>query len=76
MDKIQIVEVGPRDGWQNLKQMLTFEQKTDLIDRMVQAGVKEMEVTSFVSPKAIPQMADAAQLAAWALETQACSCLF
>ena len=68
MDKIQIVEVGPRDGWQNLKQMLTFEQKTDLIDRMVQAGVKEMEVTSFVSPKAIPQMADAAQLAAWALE--------
>lgn len=68
MDKIQIVEVGPRDGWQNLKQMLTFEQKTDLIDRMIQSGVKEMEVTSFVSPKAIPQMADAAQLAAWALE--------
>lgn len=68
MDKIQIVEVGPRDGWQNLKQMLTFEQKTDLIDRMIQAGVKEMEVTSFVSPKAIPQMADAAQLAAYCIE--------
>ena len=68
MSKITVVEVGPRDGWQNLKQMLTFEQKTDLIDRMIQAGVQEMEVTSFVSPKAIPQMADAAQLAAYVLE--------
>lgn len=68
MDRIQIVEVGPRDGWQNLKQMLTFEQKTDLIDRMIQAGVQEMEVTSFVSPKAIPQMADAAQLASYCIE--------
>ena len=68
MQKIQVVEVGPRDGWQNLKQMLTFEEKTGLIDRMIDAGVQEMEVTSFVSPKAIPQMADAAQLAAWALE--------
>lgn len=66
--KITVVEVGPRDGWQNLKQMLTFEEKTDLIDRIVDAGVKELEVTSFVSPKAIPQMADASQLAAWALE--------
>ncbi len=68
MQKIQVVEVGPRDGWQNLKQMLSFNEKTDLIDRMIEAGVQEMEVTSFVSPKAIPQMADAAQLAAWALE--------
>lgn len=68
MQKIQVVEVGPRDGWQNLKQMLSFEEKTDLINRMIDAGVTEMEVTSFVSPKAIPQMADAAQLAAWALE--------
>lgn len=69
MSKIQIVEVGPRDGWQNLKQMLSFEQKTDLIGRMIRAGVTEMEATSFVSPKAIPQMADAAQLAAWCLQT-------
>lgn len=65
---VRILEVGPRDGWQNLKQMLSFEEKTDLIDRMIDAGVKEMEVTSFVSPKAIPQMADAAKLAAWAME--------
>ena len=68
MERIQIVEVGPRDGWQNLKQMLTFEEKLSIIDGLVQAGVNEMEVTSFVSPKAIPQMADAAQLAAACIE--------
>lgn len=63
MKRIQVIEVGPRDGWQNLEQMLTFEEKTSLIDGMIKAGVSEMEVTSFVSPKAIPQMADATQLA-------------
>lgn len=68
MQEIHIVEVGPRDGWQNLKQMLSFEEKTSLIDGIVGAGVKEIEMTSFVSPKAIPQMADAAQLAAYCLE--------
>jgi len=62
-NKINVLECGPRDGWQNLKQMLTFEQKLDLIDRLFDAGVTQMEVTSFVSPKAIPQMADAADLA-------------
>lgn len=67
MSKIGIVEVGPRDGWQNLKQMLTFEEKVSVIDALVNAGVKEMEVTSFVSPKAIPQMADATQLAEYCL---------
>ena len=53
-NKINVLECGPRDGWQNLKQMLTFEQKLDLIDRLFDAGVTQMEVTSFVSPKAIP----------------------
>lgn len=66
--KINVVEVGPRDGWQNLKQMLTFEQKVELIDKLIEVGVTEMEVTSFVSPKAIPQMADAAQLAKVCIE--------
>ena len=66
--RINVLEVGPRDGWQNLKQMLTFEQKVELIDAMLDAGVKEMEVTSFVSPKAIPQMADAAELAKTCIE--------
>lgn len=68
MKKIQVVEVGPRDGWQNLKQMLTFEEKISVIDALVNAGVDEIEVTSFVSPKAIPQMADATQLAEYCLE--------
>ena len=64
MDKnINILEVGPRDGFQNLKQMLTTEQKLKIIDGLIDAGVKELEVTSFVSPKAIPQMADAKEVA-------------
>lgn len=63
MPTINVLEVGPRDGWQNLKQMLTLQQKLDIIDRIVDAGVSELEVTSFVSPKAIPQMADAAEVA-------------
>lgn len=67
-NKINVLEVGPRDGWQNLKQMLTFEQKLELIGEMFDAGVQEMEVTSFVSPKAIPQMADASELAKACIE--------
>lgn len=59
MNKIKILEVGPRDGFQNLKQMLTTEQKLSVIDGLVNAGLKSIEITSFVSPKAIPQMADA-----------------
>ena len=66
--KINVLEVGPRDGWQNLKQMLTFDQKIDLIDKMFDAGVTQMEVTSFVSPKAIPQMADATDVAKTCIE--------
>lgn len=65
---IEIYECGPRDGWQNLKQMLTLEEKLSIIDGLVGAGLKTVEVTSFVSPKAIPQMADAAELAARCLE--------
>lgn len=64
-NRIKVVEVGPRDGWQNLKQMLTFDEKISVIDKLIDAGVDEIEVTSFVNPKAIPQMADAAQLASF-----------
>ena len=63
MPKIQIVEVGPRDGWQNLKQLLSFEEKTHLIDMIIGTGINEMEVTSFVNPKVIPQMADSTEVA-------------
>ena len=60
--EVNILEVGPRDGFQNLKQMLTTEQKLEIIDGLINAGIKELEVTSFVSPKAIPQMADSKKI--------------
>ncbi len=61
--KITVLECGPRDGWQNLKGMIPTGTKLELIDDMFACGISTMEVTSFVSPKAIPQMADAAAVA-------------
>ena len=61
--KIEIVEVGPRDGFQNLKEYLPAEKKLEIIDSLIASGVKHMQITSFVHPKAIPQMRDAAQVA-------------
>jgi len=61
--EITIVEVGPRDGFQNLKKLLPTTEKKRIIDGMVEAGIKTIEVTSFISPKAIPQMADAKEIA-------------
>ena len=58
-EKIEIVEVGPRDGLQNLKDWVPTELKIKLIENLVAAGVRTMEITSFVHPKAIPQMKDA-----------------
>lgn len=63
MQKINVFECGPRDGWQNLKQILTTEQKLRYIDGLFACGIGSMEITSFVSPRAIPQMADAAEIA-------------
>ena len=60
---IQICEVGPRDGFQSIKcAQIPTEQKVEIIEELLAAGVKHMEFTSFVSPKAIPQMADAADV--------------
>jgi hydroxymethylglutaryl-CoA lyase len=61
--QVQIVEVGPRDGFQNIKTFIETKVKQQVIDGMIAAGVQVMEVTSFVHPKAIPQMVDAAQIA-------------
>lgn len=58
----RIVEVGPRDGLQNEKTSLSLEDKFRYIELLVEAGLSTIEVTSFVSPKAIPQMADAEEL--------------
>ena len=63
-DRVKIVDVGPRDGLQNEKQPVPVEVKIGLVQRLQDAGLKEIEVTSFVSPKWVPQMADAAQVMA------------
>lgn len=64
----KVVEIGPRDGFQNVKEFIPTEVKLEIIDGMIKAGFKKIQITSFVSPKAIPQMKDAAQLAAAVLE--------
>ena len=61
-DVIRIVEVGPRDGLQNEKIPLSTEVKARFISDLVEAGLNEIEVSSFVSPKWVPQLADAADL--------------
>ena len=57
-ERVVICEVGPRDGLQNEKVLLTVEQKVALIEGIVEAGAKSVEVGSFVHPKAVPSMAD------------------
>ena len=61
---VTLVEVGARDGLQNEAQPVSTEQKLDLIARLQQAGCTEIEATSFVSPKWVPQMADNAAVMA------------
>ena len=56
--KIRLCEVGPRDGLQNEKSIITTQDKIKLIDAMSEAGFPVIEVGSFVSPRAVPQMAD------------------
>jgi hydroxymethylglutaryl-CoA lyase len=62
--KVKLVDVGPRDGLQNEKEPVPAEIKIGLVHRLQDAGLKEIEVTSFVSPKWVPQMADNAQVMA------------
>ena len=60
--KVKIVDVGPRDGLQNEKSPVPAAVKIELVHRLQNAGLKEIEVTSFVSPKWVPQMADAPEV--------------
>ncbi len=60
--KVQIVEVGPRDGLQNETKVLSLDEKRELILGLARAGLQRIEVGAFVSPKWVPQMADTAQL--------------
>ena len=59
---IEITEVGPRDGFQNVKEWIPTEAKIEIAKTLVDAGFSEMELVSFISPKWIPQMADAADV--------------
>ena len=61
---VKLVDVGPRDGLQNEKQTVPADIKIELVHRLQDAGLKEIEVTSFVSPKWVPQMADNSQVMA------------
>ena len=63
-DFVEIIEVSPRDGIQNESKILSLKTKLELIQRGIDAGLRRFEVTSFVNPKRVPQMADADDLAA------------
>jgi hydroxymethylglutaryl-CoA lyase len=60
--RVVIEEVGPRDGFQNISEFIPTEFKIDIIERLSKAGLSRIQVASFVSPKAIPQMRDAADV--------------
>jgi hydroxymethylglutaryl-CoA lyase len=62
--RVRLIDVGPRDGLQNEKQAVPAAVKVELVHRLQAAGLKEIEVTSFVSPKWVPQMADNAEVMA------------
>ena len=63
-DFVKVVEVGPRDGLQNQPQLIPTTIKLELIQRLGDCGLGEIEASSFVSPKWVPQLADAAQVLA------------
>ena len=62
MKKVSLLEVGPRDGLQSEPKILPTDVKRDFIIKTMDAGIKQIEVTSFVHPKKVPQMADAEKL--------------
>jgi hydroxymethylglutaryl-CoA lyase len=63
-DAVEIFEVGPRDGLQNEKRLIPAAEKIALVDALSACGFRRIEVTSFVSPRWVPQMADAAEVMA------------
>lgn len=63
-DRVDIFEMGPRDGLQNEKRLIPTADKIALVDLLSRAGFRRIEVTSFVSPKWVPQMADAVEVLA------------
>jgi hydroxymethylglutaryl-CoA lyase len=64
---VEIVEVGPRDGFQSVKPFIPTATKISILENLFAAGIRRVEATSFVSPQALPQLADAAEILAAAL---------
>ncbi len=62
--KIEIVEVAPRDGFQSISEPIGTQEKIEIVEGLIQTGLKRIELGSFVSPRAVPQMADMAEIAA------------
>lgn len=69
-DKVSIIEVGPRDGLQNEKANLGVEERVSFIERLAAAGVRRIEVGSFVSPKWVPQMVNSGKVLESVLQKQ------
>lgn len=64
---IKIIEVGPRDGFQSVKEFIPTELKKEIIDDLVDANLQKIQITSFVSPKAIPQLKDSKEITKYVL---------
>ncbi|CAB4653427.1 unannotated protein [freshwater metagenome] len=64
MSTVEILEVSPRDGLQNEAKLFSTQEKVELIEQIIRAGVRRIEVTSFVNPLKVPQMADASEVMA------------
>src|SRR5579862_3091563 len=62
--EVAIREVGPRDGFQNEREVIATDDKIRLIELLARTGVRRLEVTSFVRPDVVPQLADAAEVLA------------
>ena len=63
-ERVALVEVAPRDGLQSLEQVYPTEVKIELVELLAEAGIEKIEVTGFVHPEVIPQLADAADVMA------------
>ena len=63
-EAVSLVEVGPRDGLQSEPVFVPTDRKIALVNGLIDAGIRHLEVTSFVSPRAVPQMRDAAEVMA------------
>ncbi|MDW7668386.1 MAG: hydroxymethylglutaryl-CoA lyase [Bacillota bacterium] len=68
MKEVNIIEVAPRDGFQIIEKFIETEKKLKIIDMLISSGIQKMQVTSFVNPKAVPQMKDAREVVKKSIE--------